>query len=229
MRGDVLVKDVPVTKVGTLVATDADIRIRTAPEDRYVSRGALKLVRAIEVFEIHPSGRVALDVGASTGGFTQVLLEKGASRVIALDVGHNQIDWRLRSDPRVEVLEHVNARTADLSSLEKPSLITIDVSFISLELIVQNLIRFFPDVPDWITLIKPQFEVGPERVGKGGIVRNPDHRTEAVDHVTEALQRLGLTRQGLVESPISGAQGNIEFLAHWSPRPSTDSRLRDSV
>lgn len=213
-----LVKDVPVTKPGTPIDPEAEIRIRTTPEDRFVSRGALKLVKALDEFGIDPKGCVGLDVGASTGGFTQVLLERGASRVIALDVGHNQIDWKLRSDPRVQVVEGVNARSADLSDYEKPSLITIDVSFISLKLVVENLLRFFPEVPDWITLIKPQFEVGPEKVGKGGIVRDPKDREEAVDQVTEALQQLGLTRLALVESPISGAQGNIEFLAHWSRR-----------
>lgn len=213
-----------------MVEADSPVRVRSLPEDRYVSRGALKLARALEEFQINATERVALDVGASTGGFTQVLLEKGASRVIALDVGHNQIDWKLRSDPRVKVLEGVNARSADLSELadgEKPRLITIDVSFISLALVVENLLRFFKNVPDWITLIKPQFEVGPERVGKGGIVRDPEVRTQAVEGVTEALQRLGLTRLGLIESPISGAQGNIEYLAHWSPGPSADSCLRN--
>lgn len=210
------------------MSTGAEIRVRSQPEDGYVSRGALKLLGALQSFSVDPTGRVALDVGASTGGFTQVLLEKGAREVTALDVGHSQLDWKIRSDPRVKVLEKVNARNADLSSIAEPSLIVIDVSFISLALVVANLVRHFPLVPDWITLIKPQFEVGPEKVGKGGIVRDPAARLEAIERVTHDLSLLGLDRRALVESPISGTQGNIEYLAHWSPRPISGIGLRDN-
>jgi 23S rRNA (cytidine1920-2'-O)/16S rRNA (cytidine1409-2'-O)-methyltransferase len=172
------------------------------------------LEAALRHFDIDVSGFVCLDIGASTGGFTDCLLQHGASRVIAIDVGHNQIDWKLRNDARVEVREGVNARHVRSDDFdEKFDLITIDVSFISAA-------KIFPAVPAIlqtdgrvITLIKPQFEVGKGEVGKGGIVRDPVQHQRVIDEVNAAAESLGLHAQGVIESPITGAGGNIEFLA----------------
>lgn len=215
LAGQVLVNDAPVTKPGTRVASDAAVRLR-GELDPYVARSAHKLIGALDAFSVEVRGRVALDVGASTGGFTQVLLERGATQVIALDVGHNQLDWKIRNDPRVIVLEKTNARTLTPEILGRTvDLITVDVSFISLELIFPALIAVSNASLDLITLIKPQFEVGRERVAKGGIVRDEGHRQAAVAQVTAAAERLGLRRLGLIESPLTGTDGNQEYLAHW--------------
>lgn len=216
LSGNVLVNDVPVTKAGTLVAEDSAIRIRGGGEHPYVSRGGVKLARALEVFQIVVDGRIAMDVGASTGGFTQVLLLQGAQRVFAFDVGHNQMDWKIRSDPRVTVIEKTNAREMVFQVIgQKVDCIVIDVSFISLEKILPNLLQFAAEGCDWVTLIKPQFEVGRERVGKGGIVTSEEDRQEVVVKLRSFCESLGLRCLGLVESPITGTDGNKEFLAHW--------------
>lgn len=215
LAGAVLVRDTPVEKSGQLVDPDVEIRIR-GEDHPYVSRGGIKLAAALDAFHIPVSNRVGFDVGASTGGFTHVLLLRGAQRVHALDVGHNQLDWRIRSDPRVKVYEKVNARSLPFDLIgERVGLITIDVSFISLDKILPALTLFATPSTDWITLIKPQFEVGKEKVGKGGIVRSQEDRMEAVERLTEFSKILGLQRMGLIESPIAGTQGNQELLAHW--------------
>ncbi|MGK5087224.1 TlyA family RNA methyltransferase [Bdellovibrionota bacterium FG-2] len=215
LSGDVLVNDTPVTKAGTPIQVDLPIRIR-GDKSQYVSRGAIKLVAALDRFQCPVEGQTALDVGASTGGFTQVLLMRGATKVHALDVGHNQLDWRIRTDPRVVVYEGKNARYAEFDWIgEVVDLIVIDVSFISLQMLLGPLRLFSTQKTDWITLIKPQFEVGKEKVGKGGIIRSETDRLEVVATITNYAESLGFIRKGLIESPITGTNGNCEFLAHW--------------
>jgi 23S rRNA (cytidine1920-2'-O)/16S rRNA (cytidine1409-2'-O)-methyltransferase len=219
MSGQVLVEDVPVTKAGALVPVEAQIRVRQQ-DHPYVSRGALKLEAALREFSVSVDGKECLDVGASTGGFTEVLLLGGASKVLAVDAGHNQLHWKIRADPRVVSYEKTNARHLEFKTLgQKLDVIVMDVSFISLEKILPALLQFSkPGETDWITLIKPQFEVGREKVGKGGIVSNPEDRLLAVGRVTEFANTIGLERLGLIDSPISGTDGNHEFLAHWKQR-----------
>lgn len=215
LSGDVLVNEVPVTKAGQPVSNEAVIRLRS-PDHPYVSRGALKLKKALESFGIDVKGKSALDVGASTGGFTEILLEEGATRVCALDVGHNQLDWKIRSDARVRVLEGINARNLKFEELgERYDVIVMDLSFIGLAKVIPALLQFADADTDWVTLIKPQFELEPGKVGKGGIVTDPAHHQEAVEGFTQAAHGLGLVRKALIPSPITGTQGNQEFLAHW--------------
>lgn len=229
LAGVVLAGDVPVAKSGQLLP--ADIPLRVKGEDHpYVSRGGLKLEAALRDFGVSAQGRVGLDVGASTGGFTQVLLLNGATQVYALDVGHNQMDWSLRTDPRVVVLEKINARYLEFATIGRQvDLIVMDVSFISLEKILGSLLQFAGPETDWIALIKPQFEVGRDKVGKGGIVTSETDRQEAVHQVSRHAESLGLRRLGLIESPITGTQGNKEFLAHWKRRDITSSLEEDRL
>jgi 23S rRNA (cytidine1920-2'-O)/16S rRNA (cytidine1409-2'-O)-methyltransferase len=196
---------------------DADVSL-LAPDHPFVSRGGLKLERALDAFGINPTGRFAIDVGASTGGFTDVLLRRGAAGVIALDVGHGQLDWRLRNDPRVTVLERVNARwltPEQLPSEFRPiTLASIDVSFISLTQILPAVAKILAHGADTVALVKPQFEAGRDEVGKGGIVRDEAIHQRVIAEVTDAALALGFTRAGLVDSPITGMEGNREFLLH---------------
>lgn len=217
LSGDVLVSDVPVTKAGTAIQENATIRLRK--EDHpYVSRGALKLVKALDHFKIPQTERICLDVGASTGGFTEVLLLRGATKVIALDVGHNQLDWKIRTHPKVVVIEKMNARNLKWEDLrQKFDTIVIDVSFISLDKILPALTQFCHPLTDIVALIKPQFEAGRDQIGKGGIVTDLSVRDEAVNKITEVARDLGFARADLVESPITGIDGNVEFLAHFRP------------
>ncbi len=213
MAGLVRVDGRVVTKAGTAVAADAVLEV-TGPEHPWVSRGALKLVAALDHFALDVSDCDCLDVGASTGGFTDVLLARGARRVIALDVGRGQLDWRLRQDPRVTVMEGVNARLLGADALPFAlDLVTIDVSFISLRLVVPAVGRHLrPD--GWLVcLVKPQFEAGRESVGKGGIVRDEAVRRQAVDATVAAIAALGFDHVGTVASPIEGQKGNREELA----------------
>jgi 23S rRNA (cytidine1920-2'-O)/16S rRNA (cytidine1409-2'-O)-methyltransferase len=215
LAAKVLVNDTPVVKAGQLVPESANVRIR-GEDHPYVSRGGIKLASALDAFGVPVKDRTGLDIGASTGGFTQVLLMRGATRVFAVDVGHNQLDWKIRQDPRVSVHEKVNARELPFEVIgQKVDLIVVDVSFISLEKILPALIPFATEETDWITLIKPQFEVGREKVGKGGIVTDETDRQDAVARITSVAERLGLRRLSLIDSPITGTQGNKEFLAHW--------------
>ncbi len=216
MSGNVLVGDVPVTKPGHAVADDSSIRVR-GEEHPYVSRAALKLVAGFDQFGVSAEGRIGLDIGASTGGFTQVLLERGAARVFAIDVGHNQMDWQIRKDPRVTLFEKTNARNLEFNLIgTSVGVIVVDVSFISLVKILPALVQFSNgSETDWVTLIKPQFEVGREKVGKGGIVTSEADRQEVVARITEFAGTLGLERRGLVDSPIAGTDGNRELLAWW--------------
>jgi len=201
------------SKAGTQVTVDAEIDL-VVPDHPYASRGALKLEAALDRFDIAVEGLDCLDVGASTGGFTDLLLARGARRVIALDVGRGQLDWRLRTDERVVVVEGVNARHLDEGSLPfDVDLISVDVSFISLRLVVPAALRFLHDGGWLICLVKPQFEAGRGLVGKGGVVRDEDVRRRVVDTTVEQLVALGLELVGLVPSPIRGPKGNLEELA----------------
>jgi 23S rRNA (cytidine1920-2'-O)/16S rRNA (cytidine1409-2'-O)-methyltransferase len=215
MAGVVLVNEQRVEKPSEQFSTDSQIRVKHAddPTSRFVGRGALKLEAAIQQFQIDVHGLTCLDVGASTGGFTDCLLQSGASKVFAVDVGHNQIDWRLRNDPRVEVREGVNARYLNSDDLPVSfDLIVMDVSFISVTKILPALIPLLASDGRLIVLIKPQFEVGRGEVGGGGIVRDPAKRERVVEEVNEAAVSFGLENLGVIESPIRGGEGNVEFL-----------------
>ena len=216
MAGLVLVNEQRVAKPSDNTPLDAKIRLKGAddPTSRYVGRGGLKLEAALREFAVDVAGLICIDVGASTGGFTDCLLQHGAASVVALDVGHNQLDWRLRNDPRVTVQEGVNARyltPEDFS--EKFDLAVMDVSFISATKVMPALIPLLADAGRLITLIKPQFEVGRGEVGSGGIVRDQEKHTRVIGEVNQAATHLGLRVVGLIESPLQGADGNREFLA----------------
>jgi 23S rRNA (cytidine1920-2'-O)/16S rRNA (cytidine1409-2'-O)-methyltransferase len=215
LAGTVLVDDSPLVKPGQQVHDDCHIRLR-GENLPYVSRGGLKLAAALEKFEIPVAGKVALDIGASTGGFTHVLLLKGVQKVYAIDVGHNQMDWKIRTDPRVCLKEKLNARYLQFDQIgEQVDVIVVDVSFISLEKILPALIQFSHLDSQWITLIKPQFEVGRQFIGKGGIVNSEEARNTAIEKILKFCNHLGLKREGIMDSPILGAEGNKEFLAYW--------------
>lgn len=214
MAGHVRVDDRPVTKAGTAVGGHARIEV-VEPDHPYVSRGGVKLAHALDALGVNPAGRHALDVGASTGGFTDVLLQRGAAGVIALDVGRAQIDWRLRSDPRVTVVEGVNARSLTRADVpEHVDLVTIDVSFISLGHILPALAPLVPPGADIVALVKPQFEAGREQVGKHGLVSDPAVHEQVIQQVTEHAAATGLTRIAMTPSALKGATGNQEFFLH---------------
>ena len=214
MEGKVEVNDQKVTKPGTQIDLSADIRL-TGKAIPFVSRGGLKLQHALTHFSIDVSGQVAMDVGASTGGFTDCLLQRGAKKVYAIDVGYGQLAWRLRQNPRVVVMERVNVRYLD--SLPEPiDLVTVDVSFISLELVLPSVTGWLKPAGDIIALIKPQFEAGRAEVGRGGVVKDPAvHRAVLSKILAWALDH-GLAVRGLIASPLKGPAGNVEFLAHLS-------------
>ena len=213
LEGKVRVAGRLVTKAGTGVADDVEIEVVT-PDHPFVSRGGLKLEAALDAFSLDPAGRDCLDVGASTGGFTDLLLQRGAGRVIAVDVGRGQLDWKLRNDPRVVVMEGVNARRLGADDLPFPvSLAVVDVSFISLKLVVPAILPHLEPSGVLVCLVKPQFEAGREQVGKGGIVRNESVRSRVIDDTVAALAGLGLDLIGFVPSPIRGRKGNLEELA----------------
>jgi 23S rRNA (cytidine1920-2'-O)/16S rRNA (cytidine1409-2'-O)-methyltransferase len=216
MAGVVLVNEQRVEKPSDQFGTDAPIRVKHAddPASRYVGRGGIKLEAALREFELDVNGAVCLDVGASTGGFTDCLLQNGARKVFAIDVGHNQLDWRLRNDPRVEVREGVNARYLHPDDFPaKFDLAVMDVSFISATMVLPAIVPFVKEGGAIVTLIKPQFEVGRGEVGGGGIVRDPEKRAQAVEKVNQCATSLRLHVAGVIESPIQGAEGNVEFLA----------------
>jgi 23S rRNA (cytidine1920-2'-O)/16S rRNA (cytidine1409-2'-O)-methyltransferase len=217
LAGHVRVDGQPVTKAGTTISAESTVTLLAA-DHPYVSRGGLKLAHALDAFGIVVQDRIALDIGASTGGFTDVLLQRGASRVVALDVGRGQLDWKLRTDPRVVVIERVNARTLTADQLPVDSrsfgVITIDVAFISLRHILPVVPPLLAAGGDVIALIKPQFEAGRREVGRGGVVRDPAVHQRVVRDVVAAADALGLRRTGLTDSPIPGMEGNKEFLVH---------------
>lgn len=221
LAGEVVVGDHTADKAGQLVTRDAEIRLKGAGLP-YVSRGGLKLEKALDEFAIDVGGLCALDVGASTGGFTDCLLQRGARRVFAVDVGYGQLAWKLRQDERVVCMERTNIRYLEPSLLpEIPDLAVIDASFISLDKVLPNTIRLIGDGAEVVALIKPQFEVGRGEVGKGGVVRDPLKHREVVDGVCTLAEGLGLQVLGVVESPILGPKGNREFLIHMKK---TDQR-----
>jgi len=210
LAGAVLVGDRPATKPGTLVAADASLRLR-APVSDYVSRGGEKLAGALDGFGLDVAGAVALDVGASTGGFTDCLLRRGARRVIALDVGYGQLAWSLRQDARVVVLERTNARSLDATMLpETPDVATIDVSFISLALVLPPVAAALRAGGQVVALVKPQFEAGRSQVGKGGVVRDPVVRAAAVAAIRLAAEASGFRVRGEADSVLHGPKGNRE-------------------
>jgi 23S rRNA (cytidine1920-2'-O)/16S rRNA (cytidine1409-2'-O)-methyltransferase len=216
LAGQVSVEGRPLTKAGTQIDTSSDVAL-IAPDHPYVGRGGLKLAHALDTFGIAVEGRQALDIGASTGGFTDVLLKRGATRVIALDVGHGQIDWTLRNDPRVLVFEHFNARHLQPSDLPGPvDLVTIDVSFISLRQILPVVPPLLRPGADIIALIKPQFEAGRTEIRKG-VIRDAAVHSRVVEEVSAAAREVGLTPVASTPSPITGAKGNVEFLLYLRP------------
>jgi 23S rRNA (cytidine1920-2'-O)/16S rRNA (cytidine1409-2'-O)-methyltransferase len=216
MAGLVLVGEQRVEKSSEMFETDAPIRVKGAddPATRYVGRGGLKLEAALREFHLEVTDCVCLDVGASTGGFTDCLLQHGARRVVAIDVGHNQLSWRLRNDPRVEAREGVNARYLRPEDFaERFDLAVMDVSFISATKVLPAIVPLLKSAGRIILLIKPQFEVGRGEVGKGGIVSDPAQHARVVAEVGAAAEELGLFPRGVIESPVRGADGNLEFLA----------------
>lgn len=214
LAGKVLVNEHLVDKAGTPVADDAEIRLK-GEDIPYVSRGGLKLAKALEYFALTVTGRVAIDVGASTGGFTDCLLQQGAAKVYAVDVGYGQLAWSLRQDPRVVNLERTNIRHLRNDQLaEAPSLAVIDASFISLDKVLPVTLSLLGDGAEVVALIKPQFEVGRGQVGKGGVVRDPEQHATVVTRIEHLATELGCRVLGVVESPVLGPKGNREFLIY---------------
>ena len=217
LAGQVDVDGHGAAKAGTMLPVDANVRV-IGPDHPWVSRGGIKLAAALDAFDIDATDRIAFDVGASTGGFTDVWLQRGARHVIALDVGHSQLHWRVRSDPRVTVIEHTNARhlkPGDLPDAGAPiTRVSIDVSFISLGHIFPVLPALVARPTEIVALVKPQFEAGRKDVGKGGLVTDPAVHARVVADVTAAAAEVGLRRLALIDSPITGAHGNKEFLMH---------------
>jgi len=214
MAGQVLVEEQRIDKPGQAINPEASIRIKGEPL-RYVSRGGLKLEAALTAFGLDSTGKTCIDIRASTGGFTDCLLQHGASRVWALDVGHNQLAWRIRQDPRVRVIERRNARDLRPDQFEaRFDLATADVSFISLTKILCPVASLLKPRADMIALVKPQFEVGRGEVGKGGIIKDAKKHLQVIEKVTTFARSIGFEVVGVVESPILGAEGNREFLIH---------------
>jgi len=213
LAGKILVDGQPITKAGTAIAADAHVML-AAPDHPYVGRGGVKLAHALDTFGVQVDGREALDIGASTGGFTDVLLQRGATRVIALDVGHGQFDWALRHDPRVVLIEGFNARHLTPADLPGPvDLVVVDVSFISLRHILPAVPPVVRPGADVVALVKPQFEAGRAEVRKG-IIRDPAVQVRVVEEIAAAAAGVGLTRVASTASPITGARGNQEFFLH---------------
>lgn len=213
MAGKILVDQQPAIKPGMSVATDATITCK-GDDHPYVSRGGIKLQAALQAFAVTVSGAICLDVGASTGGFSDCLLQNGAQRVYALDVGYGQLAWKLRQDPRVVVMERTNARHLKPADVTEPiAIATVDVSFISLELIIPAILPLLMPAGIIIPLIKPQFEVGRGEVGKGGVVRDRRLQAKVIERLQQRFDALGFTWQGCIPSPILGPKGNQEYLA----------------
>jgi 23S rRNA (cytidine1920-2'-O)/16S rRNA (cytidine1409-2'-O)-methyltransferase len=216
LAGQISAGGQPVTKAGTLVDPAIEIELKT-PDHPYVGRGGLKLAHALDTFAVAVAGREALDIGASTGGFTDVLLQRGAVRVVALDVGHGQLDWTLRNHPRVVVIEHFNARHLTLADLPGAvDIVVVDVSFISLRHILPVIPPLLRPGADVVALVKPQFEAGRADAPKG-IVRNPVVRDRVVGEIVAAAAAVGLAHVATTASPVTGQEGNVEFLLHLRP------------
>jgi 23S rRNA (cytidine1920-2'-O)/16S rRNA (cytidine1409-2'-O)-methyltransferase len=235
MAGLVFVDGERLEKAGTKLDAKSEITVKGAPHP-YVSRGGLKLEKALREFAIDLTGAVMIDIGASTGGFTDCALRAGASFVYAVDVGYNQLAWSIRNDPRVRVMERTNFRHLTAESLDgpPPQFASIDVSFISLRLILPPLLQILAPDGDVVALIKPQFEAGREQVGKSGVVRDPAVHKQVLTTVLEFAENNGYRMHGLTFSPIRGGEGNIEFLVHWrrqgeAERPATMEPLSQSI
>ena len=214
LAGKVVVGEHAVDKAGAQVAEDAPVRLK-GEDIPYVSRGGLKLEKGLDHFAVDPAGRVAIDVGASTGGFTDCLLQRGATKVFAVDVGYGQLAWSLREDPRVVNLERTNIRELTAERLgERPSLAVIDASFISLDKVLPPTLALLAPDAEVLALIKPQFEVGKGQVGKGGVVRDAEQHAAVVERIRTLAETLGCQVLGVTESPILGPKGNREFLIH---------------
>ena len=214
VAGRVLVGGAPVMNAARLVAADEAIVILPAPNE-YVSRGGYKLAAALDVFGLDVHGCNAVDVGSSTGGFTDCLLQRGAAHVVAIDVGTNQLAWSLRNDPRVTVMEQTNVRDLAAGALAPaPTVCVVDVSFISLRTVAPHLLAIAAPDAEFVLLIKPQFEAGRARLPRGGVVRDPAVHAAVLSEVITALDGLGLGVRALIPSPLRGAEGNVEFLAH---------------
>jgi 23S rRNA (cytidine1920-2'-O)/16S rRNA (cytidine1409-2'-O)-methyltransferase len=214
MAGQVRVDGQVVSKSSAAVTPESQVALEV-PDHPYVGRGGVKLAHALDDFKLDPAGKHALDVGASTGGFTDVLLQRGAARVIAIDVGHGQLDWKLRNDPRVDVHEGVNARSLTSADVPHPvDLVVIDVSFISLGHILPALPPFMNDGAEIVALVKPQFEAGRDDVGRHGLVTDPVVHEAVIERVTAQAEAAGFARLGMVASAITGATGNQEFFLH---------------
>lgn len=219
LAGKVVVDDHMIDKVGMQVPMEAEIRIK-GDDLPYVSRGGLKLEKALQEFPVKVAGRIAIDVGASTGGFTDCLLQNGAKQVFAVDVGYGQLAWKLREDPRVINLERCNIRHLQPEQLpETPSLAVIDASFISLVKVLPNTLQLLTDKAEIVALIKPQFEVGKGLVGKGGVVKDPHLHQQVIEEISTLASHLGCRVLGIAESPILGPKGNREFLIHLRKGP----------
>jgi 23S rRNA (cytidine1920-2'-O)/16S rRNA (cytidine1409-2'-O)-methyltransferase len=213
MAGRVTVEGQKADKASLLVSGDAVIEVQSS--EKYVGRGGFKLEAALEHFRVPVKGKICLDVGSSTGGFTDCLLQRGAAKVYAIDVGRGQIDWKLRNDPRVIVREGINARYLSAADIgERVEICVADVSFISLTLILPPVFALLPSAADMIVLIKPQFELSPSKVGRGGIVRDPSLHIEAIEKIQGFVEREAKQWLGVIESPLRGREGNLEFLAH---------------
>ena len=221
LAGEVLVNDQPMTKAGSLVDPNAAVRLK-GKSLPYVSRGGTKLEKALREFEIRIKDRIVLDVGASTGGFTDCLLTHGARQVYAVDVGYGQLDWKLRKDPRVVVLEKRNIRYLKSEELpQSPDFAVIDVSFISLRLVLPSVKRLLSPQSEILALIKPQFEVGRGKVGKGGVVRCHEDHLRVIQEIQEAAVEIGLQVKGVTESPLLGPKGNREFFIYLDKKGET--------
>ncbi len=227
LAGNVFCSGVRVTKAGQQLALDADLTVRQSPE--YVSRGGLKLAGALDSFGVPVQGKICVDVGASTGGFTDVLLKRGAVKVYAIDVGYGQLAWSLRSDSRVIVMERTNVRNLAAGALaEEAELLTVDVSFISLKKIMRSLAGLLAPDGDLVALVKPQFEGERSMVGKGGVVRDRSAHVEILRSLMAPLASEGLVLKGLTHSPIQGADGNIEYWLH-AARSAGPAQIEDEA
>ena len=215
--GQVLINGEVVDKAGSQVEEECQVEVKARCP--YVSRGGLKLEKGLEYFDINPENYICADIGASTGGFTDCLLQNKASKIYAVDVGYGQLDWKLRQDSRVIVLERTNARYLTKEEIKDPiDLAVIDAAFISLKLLLPPLIPLFKDKVSILALIKPQFEVGKGKVGKGGVVKDPTLHEEVIADIINFTESLGLTSEGMTESPILGPKGNKEFLIYLTSR-----------
>ena len=226
MAGEVLVNGQREDKAGMNFPDDAEISLKKSSRELFpfVSRGGLKLDKAVKAFRLDLSGKVCMDVGASTGGFTDCMLQNGASHVYSVDVGRGQLDWKLREDPRVTVMEKKNIRYVTPEDIgERPSFVSIDVSFISLKTVLPPVRDLMTEEGELVCLIKPQFEAGRDKVGKKGVVRDPKVHAEVIREVTDFAGSIGLIPQDLEFSPIKGPEGNIEYLIHLLKLPAADS------